>query len=120
MGKRKAFVISISIFVGLLHFIISPNYQGPFPVFINSYLIDILLPFSLYYLFTLSVKSDKKIPVAIIVFLIGFSVETFQYFNIHVFGSTFDPVDYLMYALGVFSALIFDYTVVAKWERTNT
>lgn len=117
MGKRKTFVISISVFVGLLHFIIGPNYNEPFSIFVNSYLIDILLPFSLYYLFTVNKKPDKKIPAAIAVFLIGFSVETLQYFNIYVFGSTFDPVDYLMYTLGVISALILDITIISKWEK---
>ena len=117
MTKRKVFVISISLFVGLLHFIIGPKYNGPFSIFVNSYLIDILLPFSLYYLFTLRVKPDKKIQVAIIVFSIGFIVETLQYFNIHIFGNTFDPIDYLMYALGVISALVLDITLISKWEK---
>ena len=119
MSKRKIFVISISVFVGLLHIIIGPKYNGPFPVFASSFLIDILLPFSLYYLFTVNKKLDKKILVAIVVFMIGFSIETLQYFNIHIFGSTFDPIDYLMYALGVIPALILDYLAVAKWDRTN-
>ena len=117
MDKRKIFTVGISLFVSFLHFIVGPNYNGPFSIFVNSYLIDILLPFTLYYLFTVNKKFDKKIPAAIVVFLIGFSVETLQYFNIHVFGSTFDPIDYLMYVLGVISALILDYTVVAKWEK---
>lgn len=89
MSKRKIFVTSISIFVGLLHFIIGPNYNGPFSIFVNSYLIDILLPFTLYYLFTVNKKFAKKIPAAIVVFIFGFSVETLQYFNINVFGSNF-------------------------------
>ena len=117
MSKRKIFVICISLFVGLLHFIIGPNYNGPFMIFVNSYLIDILLPFSLYYLFTVNKKLDKKIPVAILVLMIGFSVETLQYFNIHVFGSTFDPIDYLIYAVCVISALILDIRIISKWEK---
>jgi hypothetical protein len=45
---------------------------------------------------------------ALAVFLIGFSVETLQYFDIPVLGSTFDPLDYLMYALGALLGLITD------------
>lgn len=29
---------------GALHFVTGENYQGPFPIFVNGYMIDILLP----------------------------------------------------------------------------
>ena len=50
MNPRKTIIVSIALFVGAMHFIIGPDYRGPFYVFIHSYLIDILLPFSMYLL----------------------------------------------------------------------
>ena len=43
-------VVSINLLVAALHFLTGPGYTGPFPVFVNGYLIDILLPFALYFL----------------------------------------------------------------------
>ena len=46
----KPFMVGIALFVGLLHIIIGPRYGGPFPLFVHGYLIDILLPFSMFLL----------------------------------------------------------------------
>ena len=43
-------VICIAVPVALLHFLTGPSYHGPFPEFVNGYLIDILLPFAFYFL----------------------------------------------------------------------
>ena len=48
--KKILLIVSISLAVGLLHFVTGETYPGPFQEFVNSYLIDILLPLSLYFL----------------------------------------------------------------------
>ncbi len=109
--RQKVFVvIAIMIPVALLHFVIGPHYRGPFRAFVNGYLIDILLPFAVYFLLAI-----QKGPVgryiwlrAAIVFAIGASVETAQYFGVAIFGQTFDPLDYAMYAIGVLLAVACD------------
>jgi len=45
---RKLLVTLIALIVGALHFVTGEQYQGPFPVFVNGYLIDILLPMALF------------------------------------------------------------------------
>ena len=45
--NRKVVVVVIAVAVGLLHFVTGPNYRGPFPVFVNGYMIDVLLPFAM-------------------------------------------------------------------------
>ncbi|MFH1963970.1 MAG: hypothetical protein ABIJ42_00345 [Acidobacteriota bacterium] len=111
--SRKALITtSIAIPVALLHFVTGPSYRGPFPDFVNGYLIDILLPFALYFLLC---PQDSRIVwlrhwyvKAVPVFLIGFIIETAQYSGIMVFGSTFDPLDYAAYALGILLAVLAD------------
>ncbi len=109
----KALVVtSIAVLVALLHFVTGPSYAGPFPDFVNGYLIDILLPFALYFLLC---PQDARIVwlrswyiKAFPVFLVGFTVETMQYHGIMIFGRTFDPLDYAAYAFGVLLAVLTD------------
>ena len=108
--KKKMLIVGISLFVGFLHFVTGPQYAGPFPVFVNSYLIDILLPFTCYMLLTLfgtALFEDWAVK-AFLVFMTGLIVELSQYVDIPLLGSVFDPWDIFMYALGVGFAVICD------------
>jgi len=108
--KKKIVIVVIAVFVGLLHFVTGPQYAGPFPVFVNSWLIDILLPFTLYMLLTLfgtALFQDWAVK-AILVFSLGLIVELSQYVDIPLLGSVFDPWDIFMYALGVGLAVFCD------------
>lgn len=109
-SKKKIVIVVIAVFVGLLHFVTGPQYAGPFPVFVNSYLIDILLPFALYMLLTLfgtALFEDWAVK-AILIFSIGLIVELSQYVGIPLLGSVFDPWDIFMYALGIGLAIFCD------------
>lgn len=105
---RKTFVIVVALAVGGLHFVVGPDYKGPMKGFISGYLIDILLPFAVYFLIALPGVIKQRWLIALLVFGIGFTVETLQYFGVPLFGSTFDPLDYAMYALGALLALVTD------------
>lgn len=119
LNPRKKFVIIIALGVGALHFIIGSEYKGPFQKFISGYLIDILLPFVVYFLIALSGIIKRKWLIALIVFDIGFAVEVLQYFHVPIFGRTFDPWDFLMYALGALLALITDYLYFSKLKTDD-
>ena len=115
-SKKKVLITGISIAVALLHFLTGPNYGGPCPEFVNGYLIDILLPFSLYFLISL-VPLTMLRPIVLragIPFVIGVSVEIAQFFGLPVFGRTFDPLDFLAYGVGVFLAVLSDRLVFPK------
>lgn len=113
---RKEKIIRIIVIVLLFSILLALHIFGvaylvPNSVFINSFLVDILLPCYLFLLLTLNLyslppslikyKKQLKIILAIGVFLIGFVIETLQYFGFPILGSTFDVLDYLMYFLGV-------------------
>ncbi len=112
---KRAFVITLAVIVAMLHFVIGPEYEGPFKNFLSGYLIDILLPFFLYFLFTLNVNQTKlKIAVGAGIFVFGTVIEYLQYRGVGIFGSTFDPYDFAAYFVGVGTAIVFDLTV---WDK---
>lgn len=108
--RRVTLIVSINLLVAGLHFVTGAGYRGPFPLFVNGYLIDILLPFSLYFLLCLFESALLKawFAKALLVFGIGFTVESAQYLGYELLGSTFDPLDYAAYALGVLLAVCCD------------
>lgn len=110
--------MGIALFVAVLHFVIGPGYQGPFKDFFSGYLIDILLPFVLYLLFGFFKFSllKKKLVRGLLVFSIGVGVEVLQYLEIPVFGRTFDPLDFLMYGIGIFLGVLFDHFVLSRFQ----
>jgi hypothetical protein len=115
---KKAFVIIVALLVAALHFIIGPNYRGPYKSFLIGYLIDILLPFALYFLFTLKLNQIKqKILVCIGIIAFASVIEYSQYQGIGIFGSVFDPYDFLAYLTGAISAMVLDLAVLDKILR---
>lgn len=124
---NKRIVITILAFgTAALHFITGAQYSGPFPVFVNGYLIDILLPMTLVLLMGLfNNKFISSPPFRVgVVFMTGCLVEFSQYAGYPIFGSTFDPVDLLAYAVGVLLGLFLDLVLFSRliptWmERTR-
>jgi len=124
MKNKKSIyiVVSISLFVGLLHFIIGPDYQGICKQFIRGYLIDILLPMNLYLLLQISLRKNilinkARIIGAIFTFAFGTLVEILQFHKIVILGSTYDPWDILMYGIGIGLGIAIDLTIIDKFEK---
>lgn len=120
--KSTYIIVSISIFVGLLHFVIGPDYQGIFKHFIRGYLIDILLPMNLYLLLQISLRkyilvNKARIIGAIITFAFGTIVEILQLYEIEFLGRTYDPWDILMYVTGIGLGIVIDLTIIDKFEK---
>ena len=124
MTAKRSLITIIALAVGLMHFVTGESYRGPFPVFVNGYLIDILLPMTLYFLLGLiEVKwIQSTLFRAAAVFLFGCFVETSQYLGYPLFGSTFDPLDVLAYAggvmLGIFLDLVLFPRIVPRWSKS--
>jgi hypothetical protein len=116
MLRKKIVVVSVVIPVALLHFLTGSNYRGPYPGFVNGYLLDILLPLAFYFLLCLGKFSLLRswAVKGILVFGVGAVVEIAQFFGVPIFGRTFDPMDFVMYGLGVIFAAILDTTVFPR------
>lgn len=120
---KRVIVTGIGLTVGALHFITGENYRGPLPDFVNGYLIDILLPMSLYLLLSLFQNKVICSPLfrACAVFGFGCIVETSQYFGCPIFGNTFDLLDILAYAGGVLLGILLDLVLfprfIPRWQE---
>ena len=114
--NRKVVVVFIAVAVGLLHFLTGPGYRGPVPAFVNGYMIDILLPFAMVLVLGVANQPVLRSGVARggVVFAVGAVTETLQYFGVPIFGRTFDPLDYLMFAIGIGLALVFERGVLSR------
>ena len=122
---KKTIITIIALTVGLLHFVTGENYRGPFPIFVNGYLIDILLPMTMYLLLGLVQFKVIQTPHfrAVTVFLFGCVVEISLYRGYPLFGSTFDPLDVLAYAGGIALGVILDLLlfplIVPMWNQNS-
>jgi len=118
-STKKMIIVFIALFVGGLHLVTGENYRGPFPLFVNGYLIDILLLMTLILLLGLvENRFIRSGPFrAIAVFGFGCFVEASQYFGRPFFGSTFDPLDIFAYAAGVTLGLLLDLFIFPRLVR---
>lgn len=114
--RRRVIVVVVAVIVGLLHFLTGPSYRGPFPTFVNGYMIDILLPFAMYLVMGVAKQRVVRSAVArgLIVFAVGATTETLQYFGVPLFGRTFDILDYLMFVIGIGLAVLFESFVLYR------
>jgi hypothetical protein len=89
-------------------------------VFVNGYLIDILLPFAMFLVLGIANQSILRSRVArgASVFAVGAVTETLQYFGVPIFGRTFDWLDYLMFGMGIGLAAIFERFVLNRVPAT--
>ena len=117
--NKKLIITAIALTVGALHFITGEDYRGPFPIFVNGYLIDILLPMTLFLL--MSLFQNKVIQStafrACAIFGFGCLVEASQYFGRPIFGNTFDTLDILAYVGGVLLGVFLDLVVLSRWIK---
>jgi hypothetical protein len=122
--KSITLIVLISIFVGLLHLVIGPDYQGVFKHFIRGYLIDILLPMNIFLLLQISLRRNfsifkSRIIGAMFTFSLGMIVEILQLYELDFLGSTYDPLDILMYGLGTGLGLAIDFMIINKFEKNR-
>lgn len=113
-------IIFIQIAIALVHiFRLGQIFHGQAYNLYYSYFSDFILPFSGYFLLSLN---DAIIPFlqkwyvkAGIIFALATFAEICQFFGIEVLGATFDPLDILMYAMGVSAAALLDVKVFSKY-----
>lgn len=116
---HKIIVVAICLGVGALHFVTGPSYHGRFPGFVNGYLIDLVLPFAMCLLLGIQEFEifRRRATRFILVFGVGVVTETLQYFGVPLFGRTFDPLDYLMFAAGTGGAFLFESLVLSRLSK---
>jgi len=126
LPKRSAVIVVIQLLIAAMHILrLGSRLQGELYNFYYSYFSDSVLPFGFYFLLCADEqwlpfirRWQAKLALA---FLAPSVAETCQYFGIAVLGSTFDPLDYLMYGLGALAAVLVDIQVFPRafsfWSR---
>ena len=117
-NKKTRLVIILELIIASF-FIVGADWAGHnINLIFKSYFADMFLPFGFYFL--LSIKGDhskyfnswwKK---AVSVFALVATSETLQYFGFYALARVFDPVDYVMYAIGVMFAAFVDRKIFTK------
>ena len=120
--KSLILIVGVSLLTAGLHFVIGPGYSGWFRPFVTGYLMDLLLPMDIYLLSQVSLRRKYSLARsrwagALGTFAIGLAVELVQAQGVPLFGSTADPLDLLMYALGTGLGLGIDLGLLARWEK---
>ena len=115
LTQRNRLIVGICIIfvIALIHiFRVGSYLKGDLYLMYYSYVSDLIIPFGIYFLLCINelyIKILRKWYIKATIIL-GFTTlaEILQLLGIYALGITFDPVDILMYALGVGIAVIFD------------
>ena len=117
-------IAAIELVIGLLHIIGVGRHSTKMMFILSaSYFSDLALPFGFYFLLaaceqTLNLLKNKWMKASL-VFLAAGLAEVGQYFGLYILGRTFDPLDFIMYAVGVLMAVLLDYTFTKIFNFWN-
>lgn len=121
IDKKKTVVIGIELFIALLFFIGADWAGQSVHRFFHSYFADIAVPFGYYFLLILVEDIWRFLRPwyrkALVVFLLVVISEILQFFGIYALARVFDPLDFVMYAVGVLLATLVDVQVISKYYR---
>jgi len=109
-------LLSVSAAVATFYLLLD-GYGGPFATFINSYALETSVVAAAYFISVGHKRiSGNKIAKAAIIFILAALVEAAQYFDVNLFGSQADPIDFFFYAIGLAVALFIDYQVIPRLD----
>lgn len=125
LSFRVAVILGIILIIAAIHaFRLGTYFSGELYLLYYSYASDIMIPFGAYFLLAINEISipflqNWKVKAGIVFGIMTFS-EVVQYFDIYFFGTTFDPLDILMFAIGVLLAALVDrqflYRYLTLWH----
>lgn len=116
--KKVRLVVLIQIVIALF-FVIGAGWAGEdVDILFHSYFADIFLPFGFYFLLFMAGDKSRFFDMwwkrVIAVFTLVSISETLQYFGIYALAIVFDPIDYVMYGVGVLLAAFIDRKIFTK------
>ena len=112
--QKLLVAMTVILFIAAIHILrVGTYFSGKLFILYYSYFSDIVIPIGIYFLLCIN---DVSIPYlknwktkASIVFVIAASTEIAQAVGIPILGSTFDPLDFVMFGVGIFIAIGLDY-----------
>ena len=116
---KVAVVVGVMVIIALVHaFRVGTYLDGTLFTLYYSYFSDIIVPFGMYFLLCLNEGSlrfltDWRVKAGL-VFAITSLTEVAQAFGVPILGSTFDPLDFVMFGIGVLLAVFADRVLFAR------
>ena len=111
MTAREKIQNVIFILIGVMLMLLKKNYDGPYQEIINSYLGNLSISFSMYFLISLNhtIWKSKKI----ITFLVSLAiVELFEITDgFGIMSNVYDSYDLIANLIGISIALAFDISI---------
>lgn len=119
---RTVAIVTVNLLIALDHFFrLGTLLREPLSRFYYSYFYDVVIPFGMYLLLCLDnvdirfrYLRDWRVK-AVLVFGVGSFTEVLQGFGVPILGRTFDPLDFVMFAVGVLLAVLADRFVLDRF-----
>lgn len=116
--KKEYFIVGMQFVLAGLLILAKGWMNSSMEIIYQSYFADVLIPFSFYFLLILASENHSQLKKwwikALLVFGLCALSETLQYLGIYALARVFDPVDYVMYGLGVLLAAFVDRQVFSR------
>jgi hypothetical protein len=119
VAGRTVVIVCVLLTIALIHMVRVGSYlEGRLFSLYYSYFSDIVVPFGFYFLLCLNEASirmlrDWRVKAAL-VYAAASLTEVMQFFGVPLLGATFDPLDFAMFGVGVFLAVIVDRLVLPR------
>jgi hypothetical protein len=112
-------VVGIMLGIAFIHaFRLGSYLEGPLFLFYYSYFSDIIIPFGFYFMLCLNDVSIRWLEdwrvKALLIFVGASLTEVAQAFGIYLLGVTFDPLDIVMFGVGVLLAVFVDRVIFRR------
>ena len=118
MNKKKIVVIGMQIVLVVLLILGTKLSSHTLRIIYYSYFADVIIPFGFYFLLSLAQEKhsvfEKWQVKALSIFLLCTTSEILQFFGIYALARVFDPLDIVMYGIGVLVAAFIDRKLIAK------
>ncbi len=120
-SRGRTIVVAAVLLVVVLVYVfrLGTGFHGWLRMFYYSYFSDIVIPFYMYFVMFVGERRvrwlrDWRVK-ALLVFGISSLTEVLQAFGVPLFGRTFDPLDFPMFALGTLLAVLADRLLLERF-----
>ena len=118
-SKKVILVVGLQLVIAVFFVLGAEKANRSVYILYQSYFADIFLPFGFYFLLSLAEYKHSVFKEwwvkALSVFVLCVTSETLQYFGIFALARVFDPMDFVMYGVGVGLAVVADRQIFSRF-----
>lgn len=117
--KKITLITGLQLFIAAFFVLGAERASHSLYILYQSYFADIFLPFGFYFLLSLLENQHsffrKWWIKGLSVFFLCATSEVLQYFGVFALARVFDPIDFIMYGVGIGLAVIVDRHIFFKY-----